>query len=116
MKESIVMKLQEINLQDLYLWADKTAYEDGSAITSLIGFGTERILQMFKSVHLAQPYETLDGLSEFIHKPNWDRLPNDEREFKKLLKAFSQYKLIELFFELGRLQGIQEGWRAIVNK
>jgi len=84
------MKMQELNFCEIFEWADRTAFADEKEITSIIGIIVERLHGMFEKVHLFYPVE--------VSKLNYETL-------------------FELFFELGRLQGIREGWQAhVMNK
>ena len=109
------MRLKEINLEDLICWAESTAWSKDETVTQLIGFTMERIERICNQAR-AQLYPTINEFSEYLQKEHWEILPVEQKRIRKLCKQLGEKTLLEIFFELGRLQGIREAWQAVVNQ
>lgn len=109
------MRLKEINLEDLVCWAEATAWDGEEDITQLIGFAVERLERICREARL-ELYPAINEFSEHLQKAPWEILPVEQKKFKQLCKQFGEEKLLELFFELGRLQGMREAWQTVVNQ
>ena len=111
----IKIYLQNISLEDLISWAEATAWDGEDDITQLIGFTVERLERICREAK-EELYPAINIFDDYLHKEQWEILPTEQKKFKKLCKQFGEGRLLELFFEIGRLQGIREAWQTIVNQ
>jgi hypothetical protein len=109
------MRLKEINLENLICWAEATAWSTDEKVTQLIGFSMEKLEQFCREAR-SELYPTINEFNEYLQKEPWERLPADQKKFKKLSKQFGEENLLELFFEIGKLLGMREAWQTIINQ